>query len=430
MSKHVPGGLKPSAFGPIPEAWDAKLLNDIVLKILDFRGRTPKKLDMEWGGGSIKALSANNVRMGYIDFSRECNLGTDALYSKWMTQGDCAFGDILITMEAPLGKVAQIPDNKKYILSQRIVLIKTKQNLVVNDYLKHFMMGTFFQFLLSENSTGTTAQGIQQKRLVELDVLLPPLPEQRKIAAVLSSADRSIAATEKLIAKIADLKKALMQQLLTKGIGHTEFKPSPLGPIPNSWEVRKLHEIATINDGAHQTPTYTEKGKPFLRVTDIQSQNIDFASIKYIPENEHYELTRRCKPEKGDILLSKNGTIGIVKVVTWDWDFSIFVSLALIKIMKKDCVHLWYLSKMLESPSIRQQIKERAKQGTVTNLHLEEIREFDILIPPIEEQLKIADILNGVDRKLAAAKVKLAKAKDLKQGLMNDLLTGKVRVSA
>ena len=85
---------------------------------------------------------------------------------------------------------------------------------------------------------------------------------------------------------------------------------------------------------------------------------------------------------------------------------------------------------MLESPSIRQQIKERAKQGTVTNLHLEEIREFDILIPPIEEQLKIADILNGVDRKLAAAKVKLAKAKDLKQGLMNDLLTGKVRVSA
>ena len=202
-----------------------------------------------------------------------------------------------------------------------------------------------------------------------------------------------------------------------------EFKPSALGTIPIRWEVRKLHEIATINDGAHQTPTYTEKGKPFLRVTDIQSQNIDFASIKYIPENEHYELTKRCKPEKGDILLSKNGTIGIVKVVTWNWDFSIFVSLALIKIIKKDCIHLWYLSKVLESPSIRLQIKERAKQGTVTNLHLEEIREFDILVPPLPEQRKIAVVLSSADRSIAATEKLIAKLADLKKALMQQLLT-------
>ena len=404
MSKHVPAG------------WQVKPLE----KIASTRtGKMNPLVD-----DKIKYIGLEHIDNGAITINGYMWSDATASLNSLFKKDDILFGKL----RPYLRKCIQIGFDG--CCSGELLVLKANCESANQNYLKCVLQSDPIYTFCDELSAGTKMPRVSWGDLKEFEVVLPPLTEQRKIAAILSSADRSIAATEKLIAKLADLKKALMQQLLTKGIGHTEFKPSPLGPIPNSWEVRKLHEIATINDGAHQTPTYTEKGKPFLRVTDIQSQNIDFASIKYIPENEHYELTRRCKPEKGDILLSKNGTIGIVKVVTWDWDFSIFVSLALIKIMKKDCVHLWYLSKMLESPSIRQQIKERAKQGTVTNLHLEEIREFDILIPPIEEQLKIADILNGVDRKLAAAKVKLAKAKDLKQGLMNDLLTGKVRVSA
>ena len=99
-------------------------------------------------------------------------------------------------------------------------------------------------------------------------------------------------------------------------------------PIHPDWPVFELNEVSTkITDGAHFTPTYVETGVPFLRVTDITESN---TSKKFIPQEEHDELIKRCRPEKWDVLYSKNGTIGIAKLVDWDWEFSIFVSLALV----------------------------------------------------------------------------------------------------
>ena len=109
-------------------------------------------------------------------------------------------------------------------------------------------------------------------------------------------------------------------------------------------ELQNLTKL--ITDGAHHTPNYTESGVPFLRVTDVQSNNIDFDRIKYVSKDEHLELIKRCNPEKGDILYSKNGTIGIPKLVDWEWEFSIFVSLALIK-PKNERISSQYLLKRL-----------------------------------------------------------------------------------
>ena len=101
-----------------------------------------------------------------------------------------------------------------------------------------------------------------------------------------------------------------------------------LGEVPEHWEVKRLKFLTNkIVDGAHFTPTYVNEGVPFLRVTDIQEKNIDMEKIKYIPLEEHQELIKRCNPQKGDLLLSKNGTIGISKKIDWNWEFSIFVSL-------------------------------------------------------------------------------------------------------
>ena len=97
-------------------------LNEVIRQFMDFRGRTPLKLGMEWGDGEIRALSANNVQMGRIDFSKEAYLGSDALYQRWMTKGDCEKGDVAFTTEAPLGNVAQIPNGERYILSQRALV--------------------------------------------------------------------------------------------------------------------------------------------------------------------------------------------------------------------------------------------------------------------------------------------------------------------
>src|SRR3989442_14196722 len=119
-------GSKESPYGPIPKDWEFQPLAAVLGVVMDYRGRTPTKLGMEWGGGEIPALSAKNVCMGRIDLSRETYLSSDALYSRWMTAGDPERGDIIITLEAPLGNVARIPDERKYILSQRVVLLRPK----------------------------------------------------------------------------------------------------------------------------------------------------------------------------------------------------------------------------------------------------------------------------------------------------------------
>ncbi len=170
---------------------------------------------MNWGNGNILALSANNVQMGKIDIEKEAYFGSAELYKKWMTQGDCEKGDVLITMEAPLGNVAQIPDDKKYILSQRVLLIKPN-NFINRDYLTNFLRSTYFQKELLKNASGSTAQGIQRQKLNLIQIYFPPmLAEQDEIAKVLSDMDSEISALEQRRDKTKALKQAMMQELLT-----------------------------------------------------------------------------------------------------------------------------------------------------------------------------------------------------------------------
>lgn len=147
-------------FNQLPKQWEIYKLGEILDGLIDFRGKTPKKIGMDWGGGDIPALSANNVEMGKINLKKETYHASENLYNKWMNKGDTEYGDIVMTMEAPLGNIAQIPDNKKYILSQRVLLLKTKRDFVCNNFLKHQLMSQIFQSILKKNATGTTATGI------------------------------------------------------------------------------------------------------------------------------------------------------------------------------------------------------------------------------------------------------------------------------
>jgi len=193
--------------------------------------------------------------------------------------------------------------------------------------------------------------------------------------------------------------------------------------LPKKWSIDILDNLTNlIIDGTHFTPKYTESGVPFLRVTDIQESNIDFTKLKFISFEEHKILSKRCKPEKKDILYSKNGTIGMVKVVDWNWGFSIFVSLCLIK-LNRSKLDFWFLKYVLQSDLVKWQIHRRAKQGTVTNLHLEEIRELEIPALSLPHQRKIARILTTADNIIEKTEAAIAKYKAIKQGMMHDLFT-------
>ena len=190
-------------------------IEDLLQLRMDFRGRTPKKVGMDWGGGEIPALSANNVQMGKIDFAQECYLGSDSLYRRWMTSGHTEKGDIVITMEAPFGNIARIPDDRRYILSQRVVLLRFSPTLLLNDFAYWYMRCDCFQSELRRRSTGTTATGIRRAELERINVPVVDLHQQEAAAAALSAQEIALEHERRLLQRLGEMRAGLADDLLS-----------------------------------------------------------------------------------------------------------------------------------------------------------------------------------------------------------------------
>ena len=221
--------------------------------------------------------------------------------------------------------------------------------------------------------TGSTRGKLTKTAANNIPIALPPLEEQRRIAAILDKADGVRRKRKEAIRLTEELLKSTFLEMF--------------GDPENSvYPVKTLNDVCSkITDGAHFTPTYTSTGVPFLRVTDIQNDFIDWENVKHIPIEEHKELIKRCHPKRGDILYSKNGTIGIPKIIDWDNDFSIFVSLALLS-PKKEIILSDFLESFLRTPFALRQALSHTKTGTVSNLHLVEIRKVKLPVPDIHIQ--------------------------------------------
>jgi type I restriction enzyme M protein len=210
---------------------------------------------------------------------------------------------------------------------------------------------------------GGAQPNISQKIIREFKIPLPPLNIQQEIVSEIEGYQKIIDGARQVV---------------------SNYKPQI--KIDPQWPVKNFSDITVqITDGTHITPDYTSSGIPFLRVTDITLSN---DSKKFISEKSHQELIKRCHPQKGDVLYSKNGTIGVAKLVDWDWEFSIFVSLALIK-PRKDIVDSHYLSCYLNLVGGYEQAVAHSKSGTVTNLHLVEIKAFRVPVPALDVQQEI-----------------------------------------
>lgn len=161
--------------------------------------------------------------------------------------------------------------------------------------------------------------------------------------------------------------------------------------IPNGWEWCRFSNIYKIlTDGTHSTPHYTESGIPFLSVKDMSSGSLNFNNTKYISETEHIELSKRCHPQKGDLLLSKVGTTGIPLIIEVEKEFSIFVSLALIKFTSIP-INKHFLIHLINSPLVQEQVQENTRGVGNKNWVLTAIANTLILLPPLNEQLRISD---------------------------------------
>ena len=279
---------------------------------------------------------------------------------KWTTnpQRFADEGDILMSVRAPVGPVNLT--EKRVCIGRGLAAIKPNSKHLNGMYAFYILKNMEHSIV---GDTGAAFDSINRADIQKLKIPLPSLEIQKDIVAEIKSYQ-----------KVIDGAQAVVDN----------YRPHI--PIHPDWPVKQLAEVATkITDGTHKTPNYTDSGIPFLRVTDITQSN---TSKKFISEKEHRELIKRCHPQMGDILYSKNGTIGVAKLVDWDWEFSIFVSLALIK-PRENLINPYYLACFLNSDSAYSQATARSKSGTVTNLHLVDIKTMLIPLPPLATQQAI-----------------------------------------
>ena len=428
--------LKKTEAGLIPLDWNAVTFKTVIAKYMDYRGRTPKKLGLEWGG-SIVALSANNVQMGFIDFEKESYFGSDVLYARWMKSGDCEAGDILLTMEAPLGNVAQVPDGQRYILSQRVILVRPITS-VSKDFLSHQMRSARFQHELIRNASGSTALGIQRARLEDVPIAIPGLKnEQLQIAAALTDADALIDSLEQLLTKKRQIKQGAMQELLTGkrrlpgfGINAEGYQNTEIGKIPEDWTFEKIGAFIDLLTGyPFPSSGYTKSGVRLLRGSNVKRGTTDWSEdiTSYWPQIS--TDIKRFLLRPSDIVVAMDGSlVGRSFAIVSDADLPALLLQRVARIrsetISQDYLGTWICSKIFT------EYCDGVKTTTaIPHIGPDDIRAFSIAIPPTKsEQTAIAAIISDMDADIATTEARLAKARDIKQAMAQALLTGRIRL--
>ena len=282
------------------------------------------------------------------------------------------------------------------------------------------------------NYSGFQGSGIKHldKGFVQkLTFATPPIPEQKKIASILKSIDEVIEETQSQINKLQDLKKGVMNELLTKGIGHTEFKDSELGRIPKSWEVKKLANcLDKIVDCEHKTAPKVENSDFFVVPTNaVKDEQLIYTEIYKTSEDAFIEWTARTVPQAGDLMFTREAPAGESCFVPENINVCLGQRMVLLR-PKKEILEGRFLNYFLNSQVGQNNIYRFSLGTTVSRINMEDIRKLHIPVPSIDEQKTISEIILSYDSMIHFKKVNHGKFQSLKKSLMQDLLTGKVRV--
>ncbi len=261
---------------------------------------------------------------------------------------------------------------------------------------------------LNQNSSGSTFKSIKMNQLRRMRFKLPPIEEQDHIISLLDTLCSIIEARQQQLQKLDELVKARFVEMFGDPV--TNLK---------GYEKRKLRELtAKISDGVHVKPVYTETGKPFLSVVNINKGTINFDGCKFVSEEAYQKMIKSTHPERGDVLYTKVGaTYGIPAYVDTDIKFCLYVSVCLIK-PKHDEINSRFLALSMNMPYIKRQADSRIKGIGVPDLHLNQISEFDILCPPRNEQETFISLVEQIDK----SKVAVQKALDETQLLFDSLM--------
>jgi type I restriction enzyme, S subunit len=424
-------GYKQTEVGEIPEDWEVKKLGEIGECLI---GLTYQPSDVKSDG--LLVLRASNIGDSGLIFTDIVYVDVEVL-DKLIPRKD----DLPICVRNGsrnlIGKCALIDDRAKGMTFGAFMSIfRTKY--------AHFVFYQFQSKLIKRQIHENIGATINQITNRNLNSFLIPFPkgeeEQHAIATTLSDIDALIVSLDRLIAKKGDIKQAVMQQLLT---GKTRlpgfskelkpaYKQTEAGVIPGDWKVTKLGEVAQVKTGPFGSSLhekdYVDDGTPIITVEHLGEQGVVYVNIPMVSDLDRKRL-KAYSLLRGDIVFSRVGSVdrnSLIKEEESGWLFS--GRLLRIRVKTLD-VYSPYLSYYFNQEPTKQRIRAVAVGQTMASLNTQILKSIDIAFPSTEsEQRAIATVLSDMDAEIAAIKQKLEKLRALKQGIMQELLTGRTRL--
>ncbi|MDF4977943.1 restriction endonuclease subunit S [Vibrio parahaemolyticus] len=405
----------------VPNGWKLKKLND-VFKVIDSLHQTPTFSDT-----GLPMVRVTDVKGGILNLSNTVKV-SEKVFSEYTKKYTPKKHDIVFSRVGSYGISSYVDSNEPFCLGQNTVIAESNDN-AVSKYIFNVLKSTYVKRQIERTVDGSSHKTVSLKVIRALDIPIPPLPEQRKIAQILSTWDRGIATTEKLIEASKQQKKALMQQLLT---GKKRLVDPETGKaFEGEWEEVKLANICSkITDGAHHSPASVEEGFPMYSVKDMGKSGFKKGTARLIGKEDYLCLEQQnCRPLINDILIAKDGSI--LKhcfVMEKQCDGVILSSIAILRPdLEKICPA--FVAHFLSQDYVKKYVAKVFTTGSgVPRIVLKDFKSIKLKLGSLAEQQKIASVLTTADKDIELLETKLAHLKLEKKSLMQQLLTGKRRV--
>lgn len=414
MSVAVRAGYKMTEVGVIPEDWLCQPLNDLIdpLRPIGYGiVQTGKSVR-----NGVKCVRVVDMIGGQIDAQHLISTSEEisVAYKRTLLRAR----DVVIALRGKIGAVAVIqPDLAGANLTRGVALLSNSGNFD-SSYLAQYLSSTTGKSVIERNLNGSALQEIPIAALRKLPAVVPPLPEQRAIATALSDVDALLAKLDALVAKKRDLKVATMQRLLT---GQTR-----LPGFSGEWEVKRLGDLATMGSGGTPTSsvsTYYDGDYPWVSISDMtKGGKVITQTDKNLSATGLENSAAQMFPA-GTILYAMYASLGECSLA----GMPLCTSQAILGIRPQPQLNGEYLYYFLTS--LKSAVKSMGQQGTQANLNKGMVQAFQISLPPLDEQFAIAKVLFDMDAELTALEARRDKTRAIKQGMMQELLTGRIRLA-
>ena len=423
--------FKQTEVGMIPSDWEVVSLGNLVEMS---SGTTPSRFNEKNFQGNVCWLSSGELKSHYI-FNTKEKISTSAASSmRIYPKGTVVIAMYGLEAEGVRGTASILATEST--ISQACMAFSNLKR--INNEFFYYWYAANGDVIGSKYAQGTKQQNLSPEVMKNVLVSFPPIEEQKRIAQALSDVDAVINTTEKLIAKKKALKQGAMQTLLSgkmriqngKWIKTTHFKQTELGPIPQEWEVRRLSNLGVFSKGCGISRDESNTGViPAVRYGELYTTHNDY--IKSFTSHISKDVASKARLlKKGDLLFTCSGETkeDIGKCVAFIGDEVAYAGGDLMILTPSININSLFYGFLLNTSIVVKQKSSRAQGDAVVHISSDSIGKILVPFPPQAEQTAIATVLSDMDSEIAAQETKLAKYRQLKTGMMQQLLTGKVRL--